>query len=114
MVRFNKKSNVLVIYGKLFSHINKQFNVIFQYIFAADKEPKKTFNGVQIIGRNLIPLLFFSPHSLLHGAEGLISSPHSQQAAAPLLQQLFTHHYQRLHFHLSLHTHINMSGYVRD
>lgn len=52
----------------------------------------------------------FSPQGLLHGAEGLISSPYSHQTAAPLLHQLFTCHYQRLHFHLSLHT--DMSGLV--
>lgn len=44
-----------------------------------------------------------SPHSFLHGAQGLVLSAHLQQTAGPVLHQLVTSHYQGLQLQLGLH-----------
>lgn len=56
-----------------------------------------------------------SPHSFLHGAEGLVLSAHLQQTAGPVLHQLVTSHDQGLQLQLGLHGKIStQSKTIRD
>lgn len=48
-----------------------------------------------------------SPHSFLHGAQGLVLSAHLQQTAGPVLHELVTSHDQGLQLQLRLHRKIS-------